>query len=264
MGKKTATTPLISRDKSFDEVLKFLGKRAPTGEIDKRIFTVGGTGLSSRVISHWDQCKLLPEGVKDKKGWRKFTLSEMVWLRVVVRLRAFGFSLTKIGKIKKQVMMFNRGNGTYPFFDFFVGQAWRFDDPHIIILADGTADIGLPLEIELAKENLPPNRKDMLLISIKSVLEELGIDAVKAKMLMPLTPQEVLLVASIKKGSKEIKATISGGEIKEIEHTVIVPDHPDMQKIDRGIEEGKDYAEVVTKYQKGVKQSAEIKKTIRF
>jgi hypothetical protein len=183
-----------------------------------------------------------------------------------MRLRNFGFSLNKIAEIKKQIMACNRKYGTYPLFDFFVEQAWRSDvvDPYIIVLADGTADIATPLEIEKAKQTLPPSKRDMLLISIKFLLEELGIEAPKADMLMPLTPQELILVASLSKESKEIKVTMSRGKIKEIEHTTVVADHPDIQKIDRSVKESGGYAEVTTKYSKGVKQSSAIKKTIRF
>jgi len=254
---------LVRRDKEFNRLLEVISRRDQTG---KRIFTAGDTGLSSRVISHWDRNKILPDGAKGKKGWRRFSFSEIVWLKVAVRLRNFGFSLDKIADIKRQIMACNHKYGTYPLFDFFIEQAWRYDwvDPYIIVLADGTADIATPLEIEHAKKTLPPSKRDMLLISIKFILEGLGINAPKAEMLMPLTPQEVILLGSLSKESKEIKVTMSKGKIKEIEHTVIVPDHPDIQKIARGIEQGGEYAEVTTKYQKGVKQSAEIKKKMRL
>jgi hypothetical protein len=261
---KKERIPLVQRSEEFREFLKTVARQSTTGLLGERKYTVRDTGLSSRVISHWDKNKILPDGVKGKKGWRKFTLSERVWIKVVMRLRNFGFPLSKIAEIKKQIMVCDHEYGTYPLFDFLVGLAWKFDDPHIIVLADGTADIATPTEIELIKRHLPPNRKDMLLISIKSVLEELGIDAVKAKTLMPLTAQETILVASITRESREVKARISDGKIKEIEQTVVVSDHPDIHKIDQGIKKDGDYAEVTTKYEKGVKQSSAIKKTIRL
>ena len=54
------------------------------------------------------------------------------------------------------------------------------------------------------------------------------------------------------------------GEIKEIERTIIVPDHPNIEKINRDIKQNREYAKVITKYEKGVKQSVEIKKKLRF
>jgi DNA-binding transcriptional MerR regulator len=261
---KKERLPLIPRKKEFKEFLEMVAQQPTTGLLGERKYTARDTGLSSRVISHWDRNKILPDGVKGKKGWRKFTLSEMVWIKVVMRLRNFGFPLSKIAEIKKQIMECDREHGTYPLFDFFVGQAWKFDDPHIIVLADGAAGIATPPEIELLKRRLPPNRKDMLLISLKSVLEELGIDAVRAKLLMPLTDQEAILVASITRGSREVKAKISDGKIKEIEQTVVISDHPDLREINGRIQEGGEYTEVTTKYQKGVRQSAEVKKKIRL
>ncbi len=254
---------LVRRNKEFNKNLEIVSQK---DQKDKHFFTVGDTGLSSRVISHWGDNKVLPDGVAGKGGWRRFTFSEVVWLKVVVRLRNFGFSLSKISEIKKQIMACNRKYGTYPLFDFFVEQAWRSDaiDPYIIVLADGTADIATPIEIENAKQTLPPSKRDMLLISIKFILEEIGINAPKAEMLMPLTPQEIILLGSLSKESREVKVRMNKGKIKEIEHTTVVSDHPDIQKIDRGIEERGDYAEVTIKYSKGVKQSSAIKKTIRL
>ena len=261
---KENIVPLVQRNKEFIEILELVSSQPPIGLFGERKYTVGDTGLSSRVISHWNKNKILPDGAIDKKGWHKFTLSELVWIKAVMRLRDFGFPLGKITKIKKQVMASNRKSGTYPLFDFYVTQAWKFDDPQIVVLADGTADIATPIEIELIKRHLPQNRKDMLLISIKAILEELGFDAIKAKTLMPLTNQEAILIASITKNSREVKAKISDGEIREIEQTVIVADHPDIQKIAHSIEQAGEYAEITTKYQKGVKQSAEIKKKLRL
>ena len=186
MGKETIS--LVRRNEKFNELLEAISRK---DQKDKHFFTVGDTGLSSRVISHWRDNKVLPDGVTSKKGWLRFTFSEVIWLKVVMRLRNFGFSLNKIAEIKKQIMACNRKYGTYPLFDFFVEQAWTSDevDPYIIVLADGTADIATPIEIESAKQKLPLNKRDMLLISIKFILEESGIPAAKAPMLMPLTPQ---------------------------------------------------------------------------
>lgn len=264
MGLKIKATSFIPRDKYFVSLMDLFSRRTGKGEIDDRKFTAGDTGLSSRVLSHWNKNKLLPDGAKGTKGWWRFSLSEIVWLKVAIRLRGFGFPLIKIAKIKRQIMLFSPENNTYPLFDLYVCEAWKMDDPHIIILADGTADIARPLELELVKKYLPLNQQDMLLISIKSILAELGVDVPKAKMLVPLTPREALAVFSFTNKNKEVRVSLNKGVIKEIESTSVVPERPDLRKIHDEIKRGGEYAEVVTKYQKGVRQSAEIKKRMRF
>lgn len=265
MGLKIETTSFVARGEPFKKLMDLFSEMEPTGEIFLRKFTAGDTGLSSRVLSHWEKHKLLPDGAKDTKGWRRFSLAEMVWLKIAMRLREFGFPLKKIAKIKRQIMLYSRENRTYPFLNLYIGEAWTLaDDPNIVVLADGTADIARPIELELAKKDLSPRQKDMLLISVKSVLEELGIDVPSAKMLMPLSPREALAVMSFTKDNKEIKVTMNKGVIKEIESTSIMPEHPDMRKIHEDIKQDGEYAEVVTKYQKGVRQSAEVKKKVRF
>ncbi len=258
----------IRENGDFVEAVEALSRRGKKGGskglIGERRFSAKDTGLSPRVMSHWSKVGLLPDGVKNNKGWRKFTLAEIVWLRIAVRLRNFGLSLKRIAEVKKQIMECNLEYGTYPFFDFFVGSAFEYDS-YVIILSDGTADIATAIEIELAKRDLPLNKRDVLLISIKPILNELGFDTKRAEWLMPLTPQETALIHQLKKGSKEVRVRLNNGVIKEIERTDIIPDHPDTRKIiDEYIRQNGGYGELTTKYEKGVQQSAEIKRKMRF
>ena len=58
-------------------------------------FTISDAGINHRWITHWDKEGLLLTP-KAKGKWRKFDLSELFWLRTVVKLRALGVSLPLI------------------------------------------------------------------------------------------------------------------------------------------------------------------------
>ena len=72
----------------------------------ERKYTTKDVGISYRVMSHWESNKLIPEGVV-QEGWRDFSLVEMVWLKIIVHLRKFGFSLTCLmSKISVLILFF--------------------------------------------------------------------------------------------------------------------------------------------------------------
>lgn len=65
--------------------------------LTKKKFTIRDTDSSYRVINYWCNAGVLDD-FRDgnENGWRKFSIVDLVWLRVVMELRAFGFSLNKI------------------------------------------------------------------------------------------------------------------------------------------------------------------------
>lgn len=65
--------------------------------LTEKKFTIKDTDSTYRVINHWASLGLLEDSRIDAtKGWRRFSLVDMVWLRVLMELRGFGVSLEKI------------------------------------------------------------------------------------------------------------------------------------------------------------------------
>ncbi len=63
-------------------------------------FTISDIGVTHRWITHWDSKKLLLID-KPKRSWRTFDITEFIWLRMIVKLRALGVELDRIKMIKK-------------------------------------------------------------------------------------------------------------------------------------------------------------------
>jgi DNA-binding transcriptional MerR regulator len=95
----------------------------------------------------------LPEGIKDDgTGWRKFTFIEVVWVKILERLREFGFSIEKIAKARDTAMEWDANTDTYPIFEYYVLKAWASKaDPYVTFLIDGTAEVLTSIEIEKHK-----------------------------------------------------------------------------------------------------------------
>jgi hypothetical protein len=145
-------------------------------------FTVGQLPVSYRVINHWEKAGILPDGMVGDGSWRKFSYIEVVWIMVATHLREFGLSLEKIADIKKQILQYHKGYKAYIYFEFYTALAMGKEDPYIVVHTDGKADIGTLEEIRLNQHG--SQSKNMLLISLKGVLEKVG---------MKVEPPDVLL-----------------------------------------------------------------------
>ena len=269
MTAKRTPKLLIFRGNGFDNGFTeyHADKRLETLRtlVNERRFTAGETNIAYRILNHWDQAGLLPEGVKDNAGWRKFTLVELVWLRVVCRLREFGMSLDKIVCAKTGAMRWDSGYEGYPYFEYYVAKAWRTDlDPYVYVSVDGEGAVASATEFEAsaALTRMP----DVLRISLKSILEEMGLNSKQAKRQFSLTPNEVqLLIAVRDEAHNEVKADIgSDGEIRELETVSTLVNPPPNYQVQSEIEDQKMYGQVATQYVGGVRRSMKITRKRRL
>ena len=71
--------------------------------------------LSYRLINHWSNFGLIDENRPKGKGWRRFSIIEMIWINIIYELRKFGFPLEKILLVKKSLMQLNDKIPVSPF-----------------------------------------------------------------------------------------------------------------------------------------------------
>jgi DNA-binding transcriptional MerR regulator len=221
--------------------------------LNDRRFSAKETNISYRMVNHWKSLGILPEGASDSEGWSKFTLLELIWIRIAMKLRDFGMPLESLGEIKEQIMDWHEKTKNYPVFEYYVGKAWLSDnDPYVIVSFDRFAEIGTALEIELSKylNSIPSN---VLQISIKSILRETGIQPKAAKPLHSLSQAEEDLLGAIRmKPNKEIKVKLDDERritgIEEIEEEI---NPEEVSKAYQDMKESEAYGEVQIKYVKG-------------
>ena len=65
--------------------------------------TIAATGISYRTINNWEQHGLIDNSRDDNKRWRKFSLIDCVWIKIISDLRCFGFPIEKIKNIKESL-----------------------------------------------------------------------------------------------------------------------------------------------------------------
>ncbi len=253
---KKLKIPLILKGELFDiESSKFyLNEDNVLSEIRKQLnerkYTVNETKLPYRVMSHWDKLGLLPDGVNSEKGWRKFNFVELIWLKVAERLRGFGLSLEKIGKIKSDVMEYHKKLGVYYPFEYYVFLTLATkQNPFVLVLSNGEADIGTSAEIQ--SSNLIFGSRDTILISLKSITQEIGLKNIpKEETLFSLTELEADVLKGIRiEDNDEVKISIKERRIKEIEKTIKVLNPDKAYEAGRNIKDSDGFGEISTKFE---------------
>src|SRR3989344_1176718 len=189
--------------------------------VREKKYTTGHTAVTYRVLGHWAQNGLIPDEISNGGGWHKFSIVERAWVEVIKKLREFGLSLEKIAQVRESIMWWNDNLQSYPDFEYFLMKALSSDvDTYILALSNGKADVGTMGDIETSK--VIRGNKDILLISLKAILEGFGLTVKKPKPLVDLTDGEIELLFKIRvEGSNEIKIKIENGKIKEIESASI-------------------------------------------
>jgi len=238
-------------------------------KLRERKYTTKDTGIPYRVINHWEVSKLMPEGVKignrqKDSSWRTFSLTEVAWLKIVARLRNFGFSLKQIVEVKACIIHWNKTGKYYPNFEYNLAQAlFSSKDTYLRVLTDGATNLVSTEQVEM--EKILGGSKDMLLISTKSVLSELGLDFPEIRSRLELSEEEFELFDEIRhSGSNEVRAGIKNGKITEIEATKTSAKPLLDKDIRAEAERGEMYGRVITQYEEGKQKSVQIVKRKRF
>jgi DNA-binding transcriptional MerR regulator len=94
---------IVQSEIDFIKAKKAKGEYVNTNTLQERIkerkFTVKDLGVDYRWIDHWHAKGLLIGNYEERK-WRKFNLVEYVWLKMIIKMRAFNIGLETIKSVK--------------------------------------------------------------------------------------------------------------------------------------------------------------------
>ena len=140
----------------FDEQFlgNFLYAKHPVIDIlNEKKHTIKDEKISSRVLNHWYQAGIIVDDRPNGKGWKKFSLSEIVWITIVNKLRRFGLDLNKISKVKDDLSMYSRKNkpNECPLLDFYILLATNSKEPvKLLVFESGEAVIETQSRIDVS------------------------------------------------------------------------------------------------------------------
>lgn len=142
----------------YDEhfISNFLNEKLDIKEyLNRPRFRLKDELISSRVVNHWQELGLITDNRPEGKGWRKFSISEMVWINIIIKLRKFGIDLNRIKAVKDYLSLFSsdKNQSKYPELDFYILYVLSTSKPVSLIVFDsGEALLGSQIEIDIAKQ----------------------------------------------------------------------------------------------------------------
>lgn len=214
----------IVRGDDFDHnMLLFKGKPKFLEFLTSRKFTVKKSKQSYRVINHWTKLGLIDDYRSEKNsGWRKFSITDIVWLSIIMSMRRFGFPNEKILKVKDSLidLEYPKG-GYYPIFECYVSMALVMKRPvSIIVFEDGFTEIAQKTEIDNS-EMIGILGEDHLKISVNDALQGIFTkEDLKPILTLPYSKEESEIIELIRSGKYEsVKVKFKNGKIQIFEAT---------------------------------------------
>ena len=131
--------------------------------------------LSSRILNHWYETGIVTDNRPNGKGWKKFSFSELVWVHIIFKLRAFGLDLKRIKFVKDQLDIYNSIDkiSNCPLLDFYMLVAIYSTIPvKLIIFESGQAELVRQIDIDIANQ-LEFISEDFISIDINKLLNKL-------------------------------------------------------------------------------------------
>lgn len=143
--------------------------------LNEKRYQVGDERLSSRVLNHWYVTGLIADDRPNGRGWKKFSLSELVWIKIVLTLRGFGLDLKRIRLVRDQFERFNEMDpiSEIALLDFFILAAINSSEPiKVIVFESGQAEILGQSDLDIAYE-LDGIQEDFISIDLGLLLNKL-------------------------------------------------------------------------------------------
>ncbi len=203
-----------------DHFTSDIGKRFSQmlNEKDKRLDI---DDVTSRILNNWEKNGLLDAERPEGKGWRKFSIMDLIWLRLVVELRKFGLPLEKTRLARKKLTGGEGFDGSeYPLLEFYVAKAFSSRIPcFILIFEDGRAEPVSQAQFNLGIELLLFG--NCIIISLNEIIQNIypKLDLKpQFEYTLNLNPSEFELLTTIRmQDFQSIKVKLNNGKIEMFE-----------------------------------------------
>jgi DNA-binding transcriptional MerR regulator len=127
-----------------------------SSQFNELYYTIDRTKMSARLISHWMSCGLLKDKRKEKKGWHKFSDSDIIWIEIMAKLRSFGLNLDTICAVNNSLTQYPyKGNvKERAELECFMAYCFCQSKPaYLLVFQNGESLLGLESEISASKQS---------------------------------------------------------------------------------------------------------------
>ena len=69
-------------------------------QLHEQYLRLDNEDFSYRIINHWEKNGLLLNARPDGKGWRRYSIIDVIWINIMGALRDFGYSIEALKKLR--------------------------------------------------------------------------------------------------------------------------------------------------------------------
>lgn len=143
---------------------------------NKRIHTVDESHISPRLLNHWIKNGLIEDERPDGRGWHRFSPSDILWVKILLKLRGFGVPIEILKQVKRELEGGLNATTKRPLLEFYIAYTFFEKKPaRILVFSSGEALVASQDEINVALE-VGTIVDDFISIDINQMLGENGVD----------------------------------------------------------------------------------------
>ena len=103
------------------------------------------------MLNHWIKSGLIEDERPEGKGWHKFSASDIIWIKIMTKLRGFGLSIKDLQKVKEHIEIARNSKSQRPLLEFYVAYTRAVKKPaRVLVFPGGEALISSQIEIDTA------------------------------------------------------------------------------------------------------------------
>jgi len=127
----------------FEELWHEMNRENLRRQVNEKQFTVKDGDVTYRVINHWTAQGLLDDGREDNcSDWRKFSLKDLLWLRVLRELRRFGLPLEMLRAAYNSLNYIDDKPSHN--LEAAIGMCLKREPVFVVVFNDGHAELAAP------------------------------------------------------------------------------------------------------------------------
>jgi len=225
--------PLIMRGRAFNAFYNFDSdkKYKPLkDQLNEKKYPVSKTDASYRVINSWSEAGLLL-GEEDRDNrWRKFSFLDLIWLEIIKELRAVGFGLEDLSRLKDCLFdnEYVEKSGDTTFFAFYTSRT-QTEDVRLIVLADGKGTLAFTQEYNgsLLAKTIPTTHT---VVNINNIFAKLTGNPKYASIKNPAVFPDIKELEIMEKirteNISEIKLKVKDNQVSRVSYETLI-DNPE-------------------------------------
>lgn len=178
--------------------------------INEKTNTVNNSGATYRLINHWADTGLIDDSHRDsKRGWRRLSFLDLVWIHVLVELRKYGVPLDLLRLARSAIFEVpHKPTIVRPDFEYAVASCLRKNPERFLLVffSDGFAEVTDEATLELSIESTLFTPNSYLVVDLnhccKSVSPKTPLPNFRVK--PALSDEEAAVIESVRSGEYDV------------------------------------------------------------